>query len=76
MLYEFLSVLNSIMTSYLRVLTELSKIAEFTLFLGLCIPSLLFPCGDIEKNPGPKYSSLIFCHWSLNRLATHDSIKT
>ena len=47
------------MTSYL-MLTELPKIAEITLFLGLCIPSLLFRCGDIEKNPGPKYSSLTF----------------
>ena len=75
MLYEFLSVLNSIMTSYLRMLTELSKIAEITLFLGLCIPSLLFRCGDIEKNPGPKYSSLTFCHWNLNGLTAHDSIK-
>ena len=58
-LYKFLSVLNCIMTSYL-MLTELPKIAEITLFLGLCIPSLLFRCGDIEKNPGPKYSSLTF----------------
>ena len=62
------------MTSYL-MLTELPKIAEITLFLGLCIPSLLFRCGDIEKNPGPKYSSLTFCHWNLNGLTAHDSIK-
>ena len=63
------------MTSYLRMLAELPKIAEITLFLGLCIPSLLFRCGDIEKNPGPKYSSLTFCHWNLNGLTAHDSIK-
>ena len=57
------------------MLTELPKIAEITLFLGLCIPSLLFRCGDIEKKTGPKYSSLTFCHWNLNGLTAHDSIK-
>ena len=63
------------MTSCLRMLTELPKIAEITLFLGFCIPSLLFRCGDNEKKPGPTYSSLIFCHWNLNGLTAHDSIK-
>ena len=57
------------------MLTELPKIAEITLFLGFCIPSLLFRCGDNEKKPGPTYSSLIFCHWNLNGLTAHDSIK-
>ena len=74
-LYKFLSALNCITTSYLQMLTELPKIAEITLFLGLCIPSLIFRCGDIEKNPGPKYSSLTLCHWNLNGLTAHDSIK-
>ena len=32
-------------------------------------------CGDIEVNPGPKYSSLTFCHWNFNGLTVHDSIK-
>ena len=32
-------------------------------------------CGDIEVNPGPKYSSLTFCHWNLNGLTAHDNIK-
>ena len=63
------------MTSFLRMLTEVPKIAKTTLFLGLRIPSLLFRCGDIEKIPGPKYSSLAFCHWNLNGLTAHDSIK-
>ena len=63
------------MTSYLRMLTKLPKIAEITLFLVLCIPSLLFRWGDTEKNPGPKYSSLAFCHWNLNGLTAHDSIR-
>ena len=57
------------------MLTGLPKIAEITLFLGLCLPSLLFRWGDIEKNPGPKYSSLTFCHWNLNGLTAHYSIK-
>ena len=61
-LYKFHSVLNCIMTSYLQMLTKLPKITKFTLFLGLCIPSLLFRCRDIEEKPGPKYSSLTFCH--------------
>ena len=42
------------------MLTELPKIAKITLFLSICIPSLHFRCGDIEKNPGPKYFSLTF----------------
>ena len=39
------------------------------------MPSKLLCCGDIEKNHGPKYSSLKFCHWNLNGLTAHDSIK-
>ena len=54
--------MNCIMTSYLRTLTKLPKIAKITIFLILCIPSLPFRYGNIEKNPGPKYSSLTFCH--------------
>ena len=48
-LYKFHSVVNCIMTSYLRMLTKLPKIAKITLFLGLCIPSLLFRCGILKK---------------------------
>ena len=32
-------------------------------------------CGDIEINPGPKYSSLTSCYWDLNNLTAHDNIK-
>ena len=63
------------MTSYLWMLTKLPKIAKIIIFLVLCIRSLLFHCGDIEKNPCPKYSSLTFFHWNLNGLTAHDSIK-
>ena len=45
------------------------------ILLSLCLPNILLCCGDIEKNPGPKYSSLNFCHWNLNSLTAHDSIK-
>ena len=45
------------------------------ILLSFCLPNLLLCCGDIEKNPGPKYSSLKFCHWNLNGLTAHDSIK-
>ena len=54
---------------------KLPKIGEITIFLFLCLPNLLAQCGDIEANPGPKYSSLTFCHWNLNGLTAHDFIK-
>lgn len=41
----------------------------------LFIQNLLSCCGDIEENPGLKFSYLTFCHWSLNGLTAHDSIK-
>ena len=46
------------------------------ILLSFCLPNLLLCCGDIEKNPGLQYSSLKFCHWNLNGLTAHDSIKT
>ena len=50
------------------------KIADIAVFLFLF--QNLLSCGDdIEENPGPKYSSLAFCHWNLNRLTAHDSTK-
>ena len=56
---------------------RLLKIANLILFPVFCFFSkfTLSQCGDIEKNPGPKYSSLRFCHWNLNGLTTHDCIK-
>ena len=49
--------------------------ARITIFLILCLPNLFFRCCDIEANPGPKYTSLTFCHWNLNGLTAPDSIK-
>ena len=62
-------------TSYIRLLKKLPKMVKVIILLSLCLPNLLLCCGDIEKNPGPKYSSLKFCHWNLNSLTPPDSIK-
>ena len=51
------------------------NIADITVFLLFFIQNLLSCCGDIEEKPGPKYSSLTFCHWNLNGLTAHDSTK-
>ena len=51
------------------------KIGDITVFLLFFIQNLLSCCGDIEENPGPKYSSLTFCHWNLNGLTAHHSTK-
>ena len=48
---------------------------KITIFLLFCLRNLLFRCGDIEENPGPKYSSLTFCHCNLNDLTARNSIK-
>ena len=61
--------------SYLHLLKNLPKMVKTIILLSLCLPNLLLCCGDIETNPGPKYSSLNFCHCNLNGLTAHDSIK-
>ena len=69
---QSLSLIKNIPASFrLRFL----KIADITVFLLFFIQNLLPCCGDIEENPGPKYSSPTFCHWNLNRLTAHDSTK-
>ena len=35
----------------------------------------LLYCGCIEIIPGPKQSSLTFCHWNMNGIAAHDFTK-
>ena len=57
------------------MLTKLPKMTKIAIFLFLCLPDLLFRCGDIETNPGPKYYSFAFCHWNLNGLTAHASMK-
>ena len=56
---QTLSLIKNIPASFrLRFL----KIADITVFLLFFIQNLLPCCGDIEENPGPKYSSPTFCH--------------
>ena len=51
------------------------KIADIIVFLLFFIRNLMSCSGDIKENPGPKYSSLTFCHWNLNGLTALDSTK-
>ena len=51
------------------------KIADITVFSLFFIQNLLSCFGDIEENPGPKYSSITFFHWNLNGRTTHNSTK-
>ena len=60
---------------YLYSIIKLPKITKVIVFLFLCITNLLSQCGDTETNPGPRFSSLTFCHWNLHGLTAHDSIK-
>ena len=63
-------VLNYMVTKNMALITKPDN-----LFLFICIINLLCRCGDIKTNLHPKYSSLTFCHWNLNDLIGHDSIK-
>ena len=75
--YIFKSILNNVHCFFNCMVTKnMSLTTKLTnIFLLFCIVNLLCCCGDIETNPGPKYSSLTFCHWNLNGLTAHDSIK-
>ena len=44
------------------------------IFLFRCLPNFYIVV-ILKKNHSPKYSSLKFCHWDLNGLTAHDSIK-
>ena len=72
-LYQVSSRLIKIIPASFRL--RFLKIADITVFLLFFIQNLLPCCSDIEENPGPKYSSLTFCHWNLNGLTAHDSTK-
>ena len=60
---------------FLKSITELPKILKIFTLLFFCVSNILIQCGDVEQNPGPKYSSLKFYHWNLNGLMAHDSTK-
>ena len=66
---------NKSLKFYASFIAKISKKIKITTFLFLCTLNILIECGDIETNPGPKYSSLKFCHWNLNGITAHDSIK-
>ena len=61
---------NCMVTKSMSSITLLPNI-----FFFICILNLLCRCGNIETNPGPRYSSLTFCHWNLNGHTAHDSTK-
>ena len=69
------SLSNKSLNIYSSLIAKISKKTKITIFLFLCTLNLLIQCGDIETNPGPKYSSLQFCHWNLNGITAHHSIK-
>ena len=69
------SLSNKSLNIYSSLIAKISKKSEITIFLFLCTLNLLIQCGDIETNPGPKYSSLHFCLWDLNGIRAHHSIK-
>ena len=62
-------------TTYLRLLTELPKMTKIAILLLFSLRNLLFCCGNFQVNSGPKSSSLTFCHWNLDGLTAHNSIK-
>ena len=69
------SLSNKSLNIYSSLIAKISKKTKITIFLFLCTLNLLIQCGDIETNPGPKSSSLQFCHWNLNGITAHQSIK-
>ena len=73
--YIYARLIYLISFSTFRFLRKILQLVDVeTLFL-ISIKILLYFCGDIEINPGPKRSSLTFCHWNLNDVAAHEFIK-
>ena len=66
---------EKLLKPYLYSIIKLPRITKVIVFLFLCITNLLSQCGDIETNPGPRFSSLTFYHCNLNGLTAHDIIK-
>ena len=48
---------------------------EILFLLYIKIKILLYFCGDIEINPGPKRLSLTLCYWNVNGVAAHEFIE-
>ena len=61
--------------STFHFLTNILQLVDVGMHFLQYIKILLYCCGDIEINSGPKWSSLTFCHWNLNSVAAHEFIK-
>ena len=48
--------------SYLCLIAKLPQMVKTIIFLSFCGSNLLMQCRYTDVNPGPKYSSLTFCH--------------
>ena len=48
-------------------------------FRFVCILLILFVCGDVELNPGPKNRNSCYdfsiCHWNFNSITAHNFVK-
>ena len=73
--YIFVRLIYYISYFTLRFLIKLAKVIDVEILFLLYIKLLLYCCGDIGFNPGPKQSSLTFRHWELNDIAAHDFVK-
>ena len=73
--YIYARLIYLISFSTFRFLTNILQLVDVEILFLLYIKILLYCCGDIEINPGPKRSSLTFCHWNLNGVAAHEFIK-
>ena len=65
--YIYARLIYLISFSTFRFLTNILQLVdvEIRYFFLLYIKILLYFCGDIEINPGPKQSPLTFCQWSF-----------
>ena len=73
--YIYATLIYLISFSKFRFLTNILQLLDVEILFLLYIKILLYFCGDIEINPGPKRSSLTFCPRNLNGVAAHEFIK-
>ena len=74
--YIYSRVIHFISFSTFPFLTNVLLVVDIEIPFLLYIKFLLYCSGDIDINPGPKQSSLTFCHWNLNGIVAHEFIKT
>ena len=73
--YIYVRLIYLISFSTFRFLTNILQLVDVEILFSLYIKILLYFCGDIEINPGPKRSHLTFYHWNLNGVVAHEFIK-